>query len=193
LRGGRPSEQKRQCLCLQPRRQPVAVFDKDGNLLPPGRGSSPGHASCRADDTIWLTDDGDHTVRHCTLDGRVLMTLGIPGKPSRIWRRAVPAACTHQRWSPQADILYISDGYGNARIHKYSLDGKLLLSWGEPRHDPGPVQHPAQHLLRSGRLDLVADARTHRVQVFDGNGRFETKWNDLHRRTECAWRAATTR
>ena len=33
------------------------------------------------DDTIWLTDDGDHTVRQCTLEGKVLLTLGISGKP----------------------------------------------------------------------------------------------------------------
>jgi len=33
------------------------------------------------DDTIWLTDDGDHTVGHRTLDGKVLLTIGIPGTP----------------------------------------------------------------------------------------------------------------
>src|SRR5882757_5522536 len=55
---------------------PVAVFDKDGNLLRTwGEGvfSRPHGVHVAPDDTIWLTDDGDHTVRHCTLDGRVLM------------------------------------------------------------------------------------------------------------------------
>ena len=48
------------------------------------------------EDTIWLTDDGDHTVRNCTLDGKVLMTLGIPGEPKALHeRRAVPPLHAH--------------------------------------------------------------------------------------------------
>src|SRR5258705_9163824 len=39
--------------------------------------------------------------------------------------------CTHTALSPRGEI-YVSDGYGNARVHKYSPDGKLLMSWGEP-------------------------------------------------------------
>jgi hypothetical protein len=136
---------------------PVAVFDKDGNLLRTwGEGvfSRPHGVHVAPDDTIWLTDDGDHTVRHCTLDGRVLMTLGIPGKPSPYMSGEPFHRCTHTALSPGGEHLYISDGYGNARIHKYTLAGKLLSSWGEPGTDPGAVQHPAQHLLRSRRLDL---------------------------------------
>ena len=48
------------------------------------------------DDTIYLTDDGDHTVRQCTLDGKVLMTIGIPGKPEPYHeRRAVSPVHPH--------------------------------------------------------------------------------------------------
>src|SRR5207302_721091 len=53
---------------------PIAVFDKDGNLLRTwGEGvfTRPHGVHVAPDDTIWLTDDGDHTVRHCTLDCRV--------------------------------------------------------------------------------------------------------------------------
>ena len=63
---------------------PVAVFDSEGNLLRTwGEGvfTRPHGVHVAPDDTIWLTDDGDHTVRHCTLDGKVLMTLGVPGEP----------------------------------------------------------------------------------------------------------------
>ena len=61
---------------------PVAVFDKAGNLLRTwGEGvfTRPHGVHVAPDDTIWLTDDGDHTVRHCTLEGKILMTLGVPG------------------------------------------------------------------------------------------------------------------
>ena len=48
------------------------------------------------DDTIYLTDDGDHTVRKCTLDGKVLLTIGIPGRAGAVHeRRAVPALHAH--------------------------------------------------------------------------------------------------
>ena len=63
---------------------PVAVFDAEGNLLRTwGEGvfHRPHGVHIGPDDTIFLTDDGDHTVRKCTLDGKVLMTLGVPGKP----------------------------------------------------------------------------------------------------------------
>src|ERR1700756_4361534 len=64
---------------------PMIVFDRDGNFVRSfGEGLFPrAHGVFMApDDTIWLTDDGDHTVRQCTLQGKVLLTLGISGKPA---------------------------------------------------------------------------------------------------------------
>src|SRR5262245_48983740 len=66
-------------------RHPMVVFDRDGNFLRSWREGlfQRAHGVHMApDDTIWLTDDGDHTVRHCTLDGKVLLTIGVPGKPA---------------------------------------------------------------------------------------------------------------
>ena len=62
------------------------------------------------------------------------------------------------RSSPKGDI-YVSDGYGNSRVHKYSPDGKLLMSWGEPGTDAGRVQHRPQHLHRRRRLGLCRRPR----------------------------------
>jgi hypothetical protein len=163
---------------------PVAVFDKDGNLLRTwGEGvfTRPHGVHVAPDDTIWLTDDGDHTVRHCTLDGRVLMTLGIPGKPAPYMSGEPFHRCTHTALSPKGDLLYISDGYGNARIHKYTLDGKLLSSWGEPGTDPGQFNIPHNICCDPDGWIYVADRENHRVQIFDGNGKWETQWNYLHR------------
>jgi DNA-binding beta-propeller fold protein YncE len=139
------------------------------------------------DDTIWLTDDGDHTVRHCTLDGKVLLTLGIPGKPAPYMSGEPFHRCTHTALSPQGDYLYISDGYGNARVHKYHAGRQAAV-----HHGASPAPIPASSTSRTiSACDpdgwvYVADRENHRVQVFDGNGKYETQWNYLHRRTACA-------
>ena len=132
------------------------------------------------DDTIWLTDDGDHTVRHCTLDGKVLLTIGVPGAPKPYMSGEPFHRCTHTALSPQGD-LYVSDGYGNARVHKFAPNGTLLFSWGEPGTDPG--QFNIAHNIccdRDGWV-YVADRENHRVQVFDGNGKYQAQWNNMHR------------
>jgi DNA-binding beta-propeller fold protein YncE len=163
---------------------PVAVFDKDGNLLRTwGEGvfTRPHGVHVAPDDTIWLTDDGDHTVRRCTLDGKILLTLGIPGKPAPFLSGEPFHRCTHTALSPDGDHLYISDGYGNARIHKYTVDGRLLLSWGEPGTDPGTFNIPHNICCDPDGWIYVADRENHRVQVFDKDGKWETQWNNLHR------------
>jgi len=134
---------------------PIAAFDNAGNLLRTwGEGvfTRPHGVHMAPDDTIWLTDDGDHSVRHCTLDGRVLMTIGIPGKPSPFMSGEPFHRCTHTALSPQCEHLYISDGYGNARIHKFTVEGKLLSSWGEPGTDPGQFRRDGG-AARHGRVE----------------------------------------
>jgi DNA-binding beta-propeller fold protein YncE len=82
--------------------------------------------------------------------------------------------------SPQGDI-YVSDGYGNSRVHKYAPNGKLLLSWGGPGTDPGEFNIAHNITCDADGWVYVADRENHRVQVFDGNGKYETQWNNLHR------------
>jgi hypothetical protein len=165
-------------------KHPMCVFDREGNLLRTwGEGIYPrAHGVFMApDDTIWLTDDADHTVRQCTLDGKILLTIGIPGKPSPYMSGEPFHRCTHTAMSPSGDHLYISDGYGNARIHKFTVDGKWLSAWGEPGTDPGKFNIPHNICCDPDGWVYVADRENHRVQVFDGNGRYETQWNNMHR------------
>jgi DNA-binding beta-propeller fold protein YncE len=162
---------------------PVVVFDRDGNFLRSwGEGvfKRAHGVTMGPDDTIYLTDDGDHTVRKCTLDGKVLLTLGIPGKPAPYQGGEPFNRCTHVALSPKNEI-YVSDGYGNSRVHKYSPDGKLLFSWGEPGTDPG--QFNIVHNIVSDRdgYVYVADRENHRIQVFDGSGKFMDQWHNMHR------------
>ena len=135
---------------------PMIVFDRDGNFLRSwGEGLFPrAHGVLMApDDTIWLTDDGDHTVRQCTLEGKVLLTLGISGKPAPYMSGEPFHRCTHTAMSPQGDI-YVSDGYGNSRVHKYTPERQAADVLGRARHRSGRVQHRAQHHLRCRRLGL---------------------------------------
>jgi len=162
---------------------PVVVLDREGNFL-----KSWGEGVFRRahgihvapDDTLWLTDDGDHTVRHCTLDGKVLLTLGVPGAPRPYMSGEPFHRCTHTALSPRGE-LYVSDGYGNARVHKFAPDGRLLLSWGEPGTDPGQFNIPHNICCDADGWVYVADRENHRVQVFDADGRFETQWTNMHR------------
>jgi DNA-binding beta-propeller fold protein YncE len=162
---------------------PMIVFDRNGNFLRSwGEGVfiRPHGVHMAPDGTVFLTDDGDHTVRKCTLEGRVLLTLGIAGKPAPYMSGEPFHRCTHTALSPQGDI-YVSDGYGNSRVHKYSADGKLLMSWGEPGTDPGQFNIAHNICCDPEGWVYVADRENHRVQVFDGNGKYEAQWNNMHR------------
>ena len=140
---------------------PMMVFDRDGNFLKSwGEGLfNRAHGlHIDADDNLYCTDDGDHTVRKCTTDGKVLLTIGIPDKPAPYMSGEPFHRCTHTALSPKGDI-YVSDGYGNACVHKYSPDGKLLKTWGEPGTDPGQFNIVAQHRDRRRRLGLCRRPR----------------------------------
>ena len=162
---------------------PMIVFDRDGNFLRSwGEGvfTRPHGVHMAPDGTIFLTDDGDHTVRKCTLEGTVLLTLGIAGKPAPYMSGEPFHRCTHTALSPRGEI-YVSDGYGNSRVHKYAPDGKLLTSWGEPGTDPGQFNIAHNICCDPDGWVYVADRENHRIQVFDGNGKYETQWNNMHR------------
>ena len=162
---------------------PMIIYDREGRFLRSwGEGVfTRAHGlHMGPDDTVYLTDDGDHTVRHCRLDGTVLLTIGVPGRPAPFMSGHPFHRCTHTALSPKGDI-YVADGYGNACVHKYAPDGRLLFSWGEPGTDPG--QFNVVHNICSDEDGwvYVADRENHRVQVFDGNGKYEAQWNNLHR------------
>ncbi len=162
---------------------PMIVFDRAGNFLRTwGQGLfSRAHGlHVGADDTLYCTDDGDHTVRHMTTEGKLLMEIGIPGKPAEYMSGEPFHRCTHTALSPGGDI-YVSDGYGNARVHKYSPDGKLLFSWGEPGTNPGEFNIVHNICCDDDGWVYVADRENHRIQVFNGQGKYETQWNNMHR------------
>ena len=162
---------------------PVMVFDRAGSFLRSwGEGEYPRAHGVHMgpDDSIYLTDDGAHFVRKCSLDGKLLLEIGVPGEPAPYMSGEPFHRCTHTALSPKGEI-YVSDGYGNAKVHKYSPDGKLLMSWGEPGTGPGEFNIVHNICTDAEGWVYVADRENHRVQVFDGNGKYETQWNNLHR------------
>jgi hypothetical protein len=175
---------------------PMVVLDRAGNFITSwGEGLfSRAHGlHIDADDNLYCTDDGDHTVRKCSTDGKVLLTIGIPNKPAPFMSGEPFHRCTHTALSPKGEI-YVSDGYGNACVHKYTPDGRLLKTWGEPGTDPGQFNIVHNIATDADGFVYVADRENHRVQVFDGNGKYETQWNNLHcRRQGKAHRAARRR
>ncbi|HZP93720.1 MAG TPA: peptidyl-alpha-hydroxyglycine alpha-amidating lyase family protein [Burkholderiales bacterium] len=163
---------------------PVIVFDRNGKFLRSwGQDigfTNPHGAAIGPDDLLYLTDDHGHTVRKCTPDGKVLLLIGTPKTPAPRFSGDPFNRCTHTALSPQGDI-YVSDGYQNARVHKFSPDGKLLFSWGEPGTDPGQFNLVHNIACDDEGLVYVADRENHRVQVFDGNGKYQGQWNNLMR------------
>jgi DNA-binding beta-propeller fold protein YncE len=177
---------------------PVIVFDRDGRLLGSwGEGVfSRAHGiTISPGDVVWCTDDLDHTVRKFSADGRLLQTIGTRNQPSdtgyvtasganallTIKRGAGPFnRPTRLAMAPNGD-LYVSDGYGNARVHRFTGDGTLIQSWGEPGEAPGQFNLPHSVWVHSDNRVFVCDRENDRVQIFSPNGEFLDAWTDIPR------------
>jgi len=183
---------------------PLRVFERDGTFV---RSWGEGVFTPRThgitigpDDGVYCTDDGDHTVRKFTTDGQPLLTLGTSGVPcDNGYDRSL--ATTYERLgtitrgggpfnrptnlaiAPNGD-LYVTDGYGNARVHHFSADGQLLHSWGEPGTGPGEFNLPHGIWVDGENHVLVADRENDRIQIFSPQGEFLTEWTDLQRPTQ---------
>ena len=181
------------------RRDPaVLVYEPDGRFVrawPAGLFSERAHGiTVGPDGSVWCVDDADHSVRKFTPDGVPLLTLGTRGTPSdtgydgkaiaTIQRSGPPFnRPTNLAIAPNGD-LYVSDGYGNARVHQFSRSGALIRSWGTPGTGPGEFRLPhGIAVLADGRV-LVADRENDRIQVFDPEGRYRDDWREIQRPTQ---------
>ncbi|MDP8922189.1 MAG: peptidyl-alpha-hydroxyglycine alpha-amidating lyase family protein [Chloroflexota bacterium] len=146
------------------------------------------------DDSVYCSDDGNHTVRKFTPDGRLLLTLGTPNVPSdtgydgsnlaTITRGGPPFnRPTNLAVGPNGN-LYVSDGYGNARVHQFRADGELIRSWGEPGTGPGQFNLPHGIAVDGDGRVLVADRENDRIQVFSPDGEYLEEWSEVQRPTQ---------
>jgi DNA-binding beta-propeller fold protein YncE len=176
---------------------PVIVYDRAGNFL---RSWGEGLFTYRThgitvgpDDTVYCTDDGNHTVRRFTPDGKLLLTLGVLNTPSdtgydgrdymTISRPAGPFnRPTNLAIGPKGD-LYVSDGYGNCRIHHFTAAGELQRSWGTPGTGPGEFYLPHGIAVAADGRVFVCDRENDRIQIFSPDGEYLTEWTDTQRPT----------
>jgi DNA-binding beta-propeller fold protein YncE len=163
---------------------PMIVYDRQGQLLASwGEGlfKTPHGICLDADENLYLVDRGSHTLKKFSRDGELLQALGTEGVPGVDGRPF--GGPTDVAVSPSGEV-YVSDGYENARVHKFSAEGELLLSWGAPGDGPGRFNLPHSVWVdRRGQV-YVADRENHRIQIFTSQGEYLTQWTGFVQPTD---------
>lgn len=165
--------------------RPVTVFGADGAYLGAWgeRTLQDAHGICVGPEgAVYLTDRDAHEVLKCAPDGSVLMRFGRRGQPS--WQ----APFNHPTGVAVAadGEIYVSDGYANARVHRFAADGTFLGGWGRPGSGLGEFRTPHDVCVTRDDRVFVCDRDNHRVQVFDREGTFLEAWTDHFRPTSVA-------
>ena len=164
---------------------PIIVFDREGNFLRTfGEGlfSNRTHGLYIAyDDSLLAVDDGLHTMQMFRPDGEKVMEIGERNHPAPKWSGQPFNRPTSAAIMPSSGDIYITDGYGNSRIHVYSGEGEYKFSWGDPGIDPGQFIRPHNIAIDSEEQVYIVDRECHRIQVFNPKGTFITMWNNIHR------------
>ena len=168
---------------------PIIKLDPSGKLLKmfgEGMFNQPHGFHVDRDGNVWASDatgkDGKgHQVFKFSPDGKVLMTLGkagVAGDGPDTFNRPSDVVT-----APNGDI-FVADGHGgdsNARIVKFSKDGKFIKAWGRKGSGPGEFDTPHAIAIDSqGRL-FVCDRSNNRVQIFDQDGNFIAEWKQFGR------------
>jgi peptidylamidoglycolate lyase len=119
------------------------------------------------DDNLWLTDVGRHQVIKMSRNGDVLLVIGEKGV----------AGAGRGQFNKPTDVavapdgsFYVADGYGNARVVKFSSSGEYLFEWGGRGSAPGQFDTPHGIAIDAEQNIYVADRGNARLQVFDRKG-----------------------
>jgi DNA-binding beta-propeller fold protein YncE len=168
---------------------PILEFDPSGKLLTTfgaGMFVFPHGIAVDRDGNVWVTDgqganEKGHQVFKFSPKGEVLMALGkagVAGDSNDTFNQPSAVAI-----APNGDI-FVADGHGgnsNARIVKFSKDGKFIMTWGKKGSAPGEFDIPHALAFDSkGRL-FVADRNNNRIQIFDQDGKFIDQWKQFSR------------
>lgn len=185
----------------------VVVYAADGTFLRSfGDGvitDKPHGITVASDGSVYVVDGRAHAVFVFGSDGRLNGTIGSPGQPSQTgmdwslaaqswadFRKATNAMFggapfnypTKLAIAPNGE-LFVTDGYGNARVHRFAADGTFRASWGEPGSGPGQFRLPHGLCITPDERVLVADRENDRIQVFSLDGDFLAQWNEIRRPT----------
>jgi hypothetical protein len=145
-------------------------------------------------DNVWIIDRASRMVVKFAPNGRVLLTLGR--RPEAIGERGSSAGSgvfgrysgppgsgvpgdnfnqpTDVAWDAAGNI-FVSDGYGNARVAKFDKNGKFIKSWGATGTEPGQFNTPHSIAVDARGNVYVADMGNQRIQVFDNDGTFKSQ------------------
>jgi len=162
--------------------QPLMEFDANGNFI---RSVGEGLSLTRshgmrmdADDNIWVTDVGAHTVMKVSPQGQILLTLGTKGQAGD-WNEA---AQSHHLNEPNdlaigrnGDIFVVqghTPGKGDPRVLKFDSKGNFVKSWGGRGTEPGQFDVAHGIAVDAKGLLWVADRENQRIQIFDQDGNF---------------------
>ena len=168
---------------------PVVVFESGGKYLGAwGSGDvRDPHGLKIVGDTVYTTDRADSVAKSFTLDGKVKLALGTAGQHAdtgKVENWLVERAAgpfnhpTEMLPHPNGDI-YITDGYRNARVHRFAADGALKNSWGTPGKGPGQFHLPHSIALDDAGNLLVADRSNRRIQIFTPEGQYLREWTGM--------------
>jgi DNA-binding beta-propeller fold protein YncE len=155
---------------------PMIVLSQNGDFVRSwgeGMFSNPHGIAIGPDDSVYCVDNGDHTISKFSPEGEFLLRIGEQNKPAKPLSGIPFSQPTHIAVDPNNGDLYVSDGYENAQVHKYSSSGKLLLSWGESGTDEGQFSLPHNIDTDSNGMVYVADRENQRIQIFDPDGNFQ--------------------
>lgn len=176
----------------------VIVYDRAGNFLRSWGADvfdNPHGIRVDSEGFVWCIDNGDHTVRKFSPTAEIVLTLGSPGRPSDTGVRARGGDYSSSNYrditqsagpfNGPTDVAvlrdgtaFVSDGYGNARVHRFAADGSLELSWGTPGSGPGQFAVPHAIVLNPDEHRvLVADRENNRIQEFDLEGELLDVWD----------------
>jgi len=159
----------------------VSVIDgASGKLITSwGRGqfNMPHGLTVDRGDNLWLTDVGLHQVFKFTADGKPLLTLGTRSEPG--------ADQSHFNLPTDVAVLpdgsfYVSDGYKNTRVVKFTADGRYEFEWGGKGDAPGQFNLPHGIVVDGRGRALVCDRTNSRLQIFDAHGKFLDQWKGPH-------------
>ena len=169
---------------------PVVVFDREGKYLGAwGSGAvTDPHGLKIVDDVAYTTDRSDSVAKSFTLDGKPLLELGqrgvhsdtgCEGPPWLALRAAGPFNHpTEMIAHPNGDI-YVTDGYRNSRVHRFTRDGQLVKSWGTPGRAEGQFHLPHSIAFDDDGKLYVADRSNKRIQIFTPEGDFLGIWTGM--------------
>ncbi len=161
---------------------PITIWDSRGNFISSwGEGefsANPHGIYITPEDNVWLVDRDYHTATEYSPGGDVLRTLGEKLAPSPSFLGLPFNMPSGLAIAPNGE-LFVSDGYGAHRVHKFSAEGELLLSWGSQGSGPGEFALLHNIWVDKNNRVIICDRENDRIQIFDAQGNFLEQWTDL--------------